>query len=381
MPQIARWQRKAGLDVRLAALYGSSSEAVGPASASREPVWEVPYHFFRCRGPEEYGWSWGLTAWLWRNAREVDLLHLHGLFSYPTLLGSRLARYFHRPYIVSPHGMLDPWALAWKAWKKRPYFKLFDHRTLKRAAALHALTAAEGRQFAALGLQRPTFVLPNGIDPDDYRSVPPRAVLDARYPELRGKRYLLFLGRLHPKKGLDVLLEAFGMLVRRVAGCSDLLLVLAGPDNVGYRAALELAVARYELSQHVRFTGLLEGEEKLSALGAAELFVLPSHSEGFSMAALEAAACGCPVVLSPACNFPEIEAAGGGVIVEPRGEALARALGALLTDPVRRRDMGRRGQALVREKLNWESIAARMIAVYEDILRGDRLAPAWINGH
>lgn len=320
------------------------------------------------RSSGSYLFSWALTRWLWRNVAAYDVVHVHSVFSYPSLAASRIAGSKKRPYVLSPHGMVEPWSLNHKGWKKAPYMRLVERQTLSRAAALHALADAERRNIEALRLSAPVFVLPNGVDLDAFATLPERAAFESRYPETAGKKIVLFMGRIDPKKGLDLLVRAFADVTRRdLAG--RLHLVIAGPDLVDHKAAIENLIAAEGIGESVTFTGLLEDVEKLRALAAADLYVLPSHSEGFSMATLEALAAGCAVVITEACNFPEVTNAGAGVVIQTAVEPLTEALDGLLRDDARRREMGRRGRELVFSRYGWSSIARGMSEVYADVAR------------
>lgn len=337
---------------------------------------EVKIYHFPKQDKGSFVFSWPLTEWLWQHQRNYDLVHVHSVFSYPTLAASRIARRLNQPYIITPHGMAEPWCLSYKAWKKKPYLRLIEHRTLSRSAALHALVVEEGRNLRALKLRAPTFVLPNGVTPEEFRVLHPRQSFESVYPETRGKRIVLFMGRIDPKKGLDLLIEAFAATLRNES-MEDLHLVIAGPDLLGYRATVEKLIKEQNIQHRVTFTGMLSGEIKLAALQAAELFVLPSRSEGFSIAILEALAAGSPVIITRACNFPQVAEARAGKVIPTDAGHLTQALSELLQNEEMRREMGVRGRQLIHEKYNWPVIAAQMSEVYEDILQRRQSSAAW----
>ena len=187
-----------------------------------------------------------------------------------------------------------------------------------------------------------------------------------RYPHIQGKKVILFLGRIAPIKGLDTLVKAFGIIAR---GREDVRLLLVGPDNWRYGTELKKTIIREGVSDKIIFTGMLTGNKKKAAFDCADVFVLPSLSEGFSNALLEAMLCGLPVVISPQCNFPEVEMARAGKIVEVAVEPLANALIELLENSEAGKEMGKRGAKLVKEKYTWDSIADEMLALYEGLIR------------
>jgi glycosyltransferase involved in cell wall biosynthesis len=301
-----------------------------------------------------------------RLAADADLLHIHGLWSHHAVAARRAAERNRKPYIVSAHGMLDPWALHNKTWKKRMYSMLVERKNLAGAACLRALTLDEAADYRRYGLRAPIAVVPNGID------VPPSlwpAAFLRKFPELRGRRIALFLGRVHFKKGLDLLCRAWAAALREPGTH----LVIAGPDSEGTRANLEALIATLGIGPQVTFTGMLERELKWSALAAAHVFVLPSYSEGFSVAVLEALSAGVPVIVSRQCHLPEIAARGCGWVVPTRTAALAEALGeALALTPAGRERYAASGRRLVEECFAWPIVAARMAAVYEWVLGGPR---------
>jgi glycosyltransferase involved in cell wall biosynthesis len=347
------------------------AEADGDARAGGPTV-----RRFAARGGATFAYSRPLARWLEAHAAEYDLLHVHGTFAYPTLAASRAARRAARPFLVTPHGMLEPWALGYKSWKKAPYLRFVERRHLARASALHALVPQEAENLRRLGLPTNTFVLPNGIDSEEFAALPPRAALEELFPSLAGKRLILFVGRIDPKKGLDILVRALARLLRE-GGRGPLHLLVAGPDAVGHRATVEKLVDGLGLRNHVTFAGLLTGAAKYAALNAADVFALPSWSEGFSMAVLEALAAARPVVITHGCNFPEVGEAGGGLVIPTDEAALHDALGRILDSDELRLSMGERGRALVLGRYSWAAIAARLADVYRDILKGQRRAAAW----
>jgi glycosyltransferase involved in cell wall biosynthesis len=281
-----------------------------------------------------------------------DVVHIHGIWQEHCSRTAMLCRRFGKPYVVSAHGMLEPWALRRKAWKKRLYWRTVEQRNLQAAAGLRALTCDEGADYRRLGLLNPVRVIPNGIDLPEQAE--PELFLK-KFPPLRGQRLVLFLGRLHAKKGLDILCRAWARLQSQFP---DTQLVIAGPDEDGTLARIEGLAREAALSGRVTFTGILTGSAKWSALRAASLFVLPSHSEGFSVAVLEALACGVPVLLTRACHFPEVVSAGCGRETGPEEAGIQDCLASLLSLPPKALShMGALGREFVRERFAWSQVA------------------------
>ena len=319
-------------------------------------------------------WPASRGAWLRNRAlqsrfhgtlRDIEGLHIHGLWELSTAVAARAARARALPYIVSAHGMLERWALKNKLWKKRLYSALVERANLRGAACLHALTHAEAGDYRRYGCRNPIAVIPNGVRlPETLSS----SAFLAQHPSLKGKRIVLFLGRIHFKKGLDLLIPAFKALISRHPEAH---LVLAGPDFEGTRARVAAQIAEEGIGNHVLFAGMLRDELKWSALAAAECYVLPSYSEGLSVSVLEAMGVGLPVVITEHCNLPEVaELEAGWVVAAERGP-LESALGEVLANtPAANRAIGAQGRRFVAERFSWHTIARQMSELYSWVAGG-----------
>lgn len=275
---------------------------------------------------------------------DAGVVHVHALWEELQHQACRLAQRLSKPYVVSPHGMLDPWSLGQGRWKKRAYlgWRLRGH--LNRAAAIHCTTAAEARLIEPLGFTAPKWVIPNGVDLTEFASPPQPGAMATdfvcRFPQVSGRPIVLFLSRLHPKKGLDLLLPAFA-----ACGHPEAILVLAGPGAEPYVAGLRAHAIQLGIADRVVFTGMLRGQERVAALRAADLFVLPSYQENFGIAVVEAMAAGTPAIISGQVNLSE-ELAGQGVgqVVRTEVGDLTRALCEWLASSRRRREAGQQGR-------------------------------------
>ena len=286
-------------------------------------------------------------------------LHIHGLWELSTLIAARCAQRFAKPYVVSAHGMLQPWALRNKRWKKSLYSALLERPNLHRASCLHALTPSEAQDYRSYGLNNPIAVIPNGVNIPE--TIDPDVFLND-FPQLRGKRLVLFLSRIHYKKGLDILSKAWISFAKRLPEAH---LVLAGPDFENTQRSIETMVADAKLQDRVTFTGMLNDRLKWSALQAAECFVLPSYSEGLSISVLEALGVGIPVIVTRQCNLPEVRDHGCGWVIEPNSQDLESALNDCLnSSKAAIYQMSLRGRGLIREKYSWEVIGRQMSALY-----------------
>lgn len=292
--------------------------------------------------------------------RAADFVHLHGVWEPLLWITGQAARRHGVPYVVTPHGMLDPWSLRQRWLKKRLALWLGYRQMLNGAAFLHTLNADEARLVAPLELRCAVEVIPNGVFVEELEPLPQPGSFYHDHPMLQGRPFILFLGRLHYKKGLDYLAQAFEIVASEDPRAC---LVVAGPDD-GARAGFEKQISRAKLTDRVYLTGSIYGLDKLKALVDAACFCLPSRQEGFSMAIVEAMACGVPVVISDACHFPEVAQVGAGDVVSLDGSAVARSVKRLLGDAPLRDRMGRAGRELVVSRYTWSRIAQHMIDAY-----------------
>lgn len=295
-----------------------------------------------------------------RNLLEsADGVHIHGLWEQSTATGVTTARALRKPYILSAHGMLEPWALSNKRFKKKLYAALFERANVCGAACLHALTHAEARDYRRFGATGPIAVIPNGVTLPS--SLAPDTFLE-QFPFLRGKRILLFLGRIHYKKGLELLVESWSELAFRHPEAH---LVLAGPDFEGTKARIEKLIGERGLSERVTFTGMLRQELKWSALAAAQCFVLPSYSEGLSVSVLEAMGIGLPVIITEQCNLPEVKQLGAGWEIQSEVGQLTSAIQDFLSNSIASNvEIGTRGRTLVRTRYDWDTVSESMAELY-----------------
>jgi len=300
-------------------------------------------------------------------AARSSVIHIHGLWREHGAAAIAAATKRKIPYVYSVHGMLNGRALEAKRWKKKIYAALIERRNLQGASALRAFTRFEAESYQNFGVKRPVVVIPNGVHLPKNQSS--RLFLDT-FPALVGKQLILYMGRLHAHKGLDLLVRAWSRMAARFP---DVHLVLAGPDELDTKARLDSLAEELGVARRVTFTGNLSGDLKWSALWAAEMFVLPSLSEALSVGVLEALACSRPVILTRGCNFPEVEMHQAGIIIERNENDLERALTDVLRLSSRERsEMGARGRNFVKSKYSWASVAQSTANVYDWLLGGNR---------
>ncbi len=303
-----------------------------------------------------------MNAYLNRMVPEVDIVHTHMPFVYPTYAAARAARRYGKRLFYHQRGNFDPERLKFRGMKKRAYIRAVELPIMRSATMLIALTEAEARNYLALGIDTPCRIIPNGVDVAQYRQEP-RSGGNERWRIPAGASVILFLSRVHPIKGADKLLDAFIRLRDR---CPNAVLVMAGPDEWGVEGRYREKVRSAGLGERVVFPGMVSGEDKLDLLARADLFCLPSKAEGFSMAVLEALASATPVLLSPGCHFPEVEAAGAGRISPADPSAMASAMESMLGEPDRLREMGRKGRAFIAQCYSWDRIADQLVEAYRE---------------
>jgi glycosyltransferase involved in cell wall biosynthesis len=300
---------------------------------------------------------------------DIDVVHTHLPFIYPTFIAGKLSKLYSKPLFYHQRGVLDPERLNFRAFKKKWYIKLVERPIINNATTLIALSKYEVESFRAIcSEQKVIHTIPNGINIGDYRIISTeREILgiSSQAP------VILFLGRIHPIKGADVLIEAF-FLVNKVI--PEAVLVMAGPDEFNLESRFKSIVRERGLTQKILFPGMVTGEFKKNLLARANIFALPSAGEGFSMAILEALASENAVIISPGCHFPEIEENNAGLVVSIDPSEWAKALIKLISNPETMNTMGRNGRILVAKEYTWDKITDEMIKTYmEGILRNKEL--------
>ena len=324
--------------------------------------------YFGRRSPRGYFYSPAMAAELRRRAADFDLLHVHGLWCHTNLAVRRAALRAGVPYVATLHGGLDPEMMR-KGWlKKRVYWGACERRNLDAASALVALTEEERRQVEARKVRAPVAVIPHGLDGSQYAETPPRALLRDLHPSLVSAPYVLFLGRLHPKKGVELLLAALPTVLSHAP---DLRLVVAGTGEAPYEAALRSAGARLGEGR-VLFVGHVGGDTKRALLAHALAFCLPSRSEGLPAACLEALFSRTPVVISRACHLPEVATEGAGFVVDRTPDAIAQAVVQLAADGELQTRMAAQARVYALRDFEGQVIAQRTLALYHRVAASRR---------
>lgn len=318
---------------------------------------------FPARRPYRLVYSPGLRDAMREEVAGYDVVHVHSLYLYPQFAAAREAARRGVPYVVSPHGALDPWLRRRGRLQKAAAGLLWQRRMLSGAAALHFTSEEEARLAADVAPGVPRIVVPLGIRWADYETLPPAESFRARYLGGSSAAVVLTLGRITAKKGLDVLIRSFALATPE----QEAWLVIAGPDDEGLQPGLAELAEREGVAGRVVFTGMLHGEEKLAALAAADVWALPSHTENFGIAVVEALAAGKAAVISPAVNLAgEMGEAGAAVVAAPEPEAFSAALAELLGDSERRAELGARAREFSR-RYDWGALGPRLVEMYRAV--------------
>jgi glycosyltransferase involved in cell wall biosynthesis len=316
-------------------------------------------------GPQRLGRSPLMRAWLESEGRNgmLRLIHNHSIWMMPNVYPGWVAKKYKVPYVVSPRGAFSEWAMASGSRIKRIFWPLMQRPSLEAVTCWHATAESEYRDIRRLGFRQPVAVIPNGVD----------------IPEMPEKdesqnHTLLFLGRIHPKKGLDMLLPAWKAIQDRFPSWR---LRIVGPDNSGYLIKMHRFASDLGL-QRVEFYGPLYGKDKWTAYRNADLFILPSYSENFGMAVAEALASGLPAIVSKGAPWEGLGARNAGRWIDNNIDALIGCLEELMSCNSETLDkMGQRGRMWMEQEYSWDKIGQKMAETYQYLLNGGQLPP-WV---
>jgi len=369
--ELTRYQALAGLDVTVFSTNKDNPEGVIDVPVNvpvlKNGVW---FYYFSVQFSPLLV-SLPMAFELVRSLKNFDLVHIHGLYRFPTTLAAYLSRKYRIPYVIQPHGSLAPFLYKRSSRNilaKRIYERMFDLPNLNAASAIHFTTPEEKVKTAFLNLKPPGIIVSNGIDWTRFESLPSKGNM-RRKLGLGDAPMILFLGRINFKKGFDLLVEAFAKVA---AHRNDAVLVIAGPDNEGYAKVVREHIERRELATNVHWPGMLHGREVLEAYVDADVFVLPSYSENFGIAVAEAMACGLPVVISDQVDiWPEVSGAGSGYVVRLDSREIADAILAIIDDKALRMRMGAAGRNFARSRYAYHRIVQELDKVYEEIINSE----------
>lgn len=371
MPALARSLVDVGLSVTIV-----TTDDDGPQKHAQVALGtEIPgdcgatYFYFR-KNTEFYKFSWPLTCWLWRHISDFDVVHIHALFSYASTAAALIARQKAVPYVIRPLGVLNRWGMQnRRRIVKAISFQLIESRILRGAGAIHYTSRIEQREAeiatSTLGITRSAAIpLPiarvrSAADPERFF---------AKFPGARNKQIVLFLSRIHPKKGIELLLDAFCEIHRKHPSA---VVVIAGEGDPAYVSVLKRKANEMKIADYVIWSGYLSGEEKWAAFAAATVFVLPSFSENFGIAAAEALARGVPAVITEGVGLSEeVQAANAGMVVKPTTHTIVCALDDLLRNADKRREFAANGQQLAINRFSSEQVGQMLKDLYRELAAG-----------
>ncbi|MEM8810102.1 MAG: hormogonium polysaccharide biosynthesis glycosyltransferase HpsP [Cyanobacteria bacterium P01_G01_bin.38] len=337
-----------------------------------QPVAQDGYEviYFRCSPFRRYKFSLGLLSWLRQHAQQYDLAHIHALFSPVSTASASVARWQGLPYIMRPLGTLDPADLQKKKQFKQVYVSLFERANLKGAAAIHFTSPQEAKVSERFGLTTQDLVMPLGVSLPEFHQPEAEAAQAVReqFKIAAGVPIVLFMSRVDPKKGLDLLLPALEQL--KQAGVPfHFVLSGANPQDRAYERAIATQIQASSLNDCTTLTGFVSGDLKAQLLQAADLFVLPSYYENFGIAVAEAMMMGKPVVISDQVHiWPNIQSSESGWVVPCEAAPLKTALQQALSEADERQRRGKNAQQYATANYGWDAIAQRMIQTYQELL-------------
>jgi glycosyltransferase involved in cell wall biosynthesis len=361
---VARGLARQGLDTHVAT---TNDNQPNPLEVPlNRPVKEdgVTYHYFP-RQTRFYICSLPFSNWLWRSAGEYDLIHIHTVFSYCSNIAAWMAHQKAIPYVIRPLGVLNRWGFEnRRPMVKQMSFALVEKRLLSRAAVVQYTTEQERDEAAGLGFPHRPVVIPNPVEIASTGSEV-RGQFRAQYPELSDRRIVLFLSRIDPKKGIDLLLPAFREVLRQDPRAA---LVIAGEGEPALVERLHRMASELGIADSVFWPGFLSGARRTAAFADADLFVLPSYSENFGMAPVEAMGFGLPIAITDQVGIhKEVSEAKAGIVTTVSSEAIASALLLLLREDGLRPEMGRNARRLAASRYSVEAVASRLRDLYVEL--------------
>lgn len=309
-------------------------------------------YLFKNQAGGTWSFSWPLWRWLKSNIKNYNVVHITGIFTFPVLAAAMLSKKFGIPYILRPAGTLDVYPMAQKSFRKKLYYKLVIERYVKGAAAIHVTSQKEKEQVGLIGINDNCFIAPLGVDANSSTK------LFRKDDHLR----ILFLSRIHQKKGLPILLEAVSLLVKSNTTIS---LTIAGNGSEKYLGELKDLIKKLEIEEVVKFSGFVEGEKKSHLFDETDIFVLPSYQENFGIAVVEALAAGMPVIVSDQVAIADdiIEAGAGHVVPVDQPEELAKAI-SLYTKLENRQLASKKAIDLVKSKYSLSALQENLHSLY-----------------
>jgi glycosyltransferase involved in cell wall biosynthesis len=361
--------RDCGIDAEIATTNDDGDNLLDVPLGKSTIYDRIPTYFFSRFSPQvpalrEFAFSGSFTTWLFQNITKYDLIHVHALFSYTSTVAMTIARFKGVPYITTPHGLLCEWSLQQSAQKKQGYLKLIERSNLDRADAIHVTCEQERDDVLASNFKSPTFVLPLALT-EIPAQIPNAANLLRHSLNLpTDEPIILFLSRLHYKKGLEYLIPALGNLQNQ-----RFTFVIAGNGTLVYEAEIRELLVKSGIEDRTRMVGFVEGDRKNLLIQGADLFALTSHSENFGISVLEALVVGTPVLVTPGVGLATVVKDNDiGYVANLDIEAITQALDRHLSDPDRAKLMGIHAREFTLEHYTWDRIATNLVRVYQSVV-------------
>jgi glycosyltransferase involved in cell wall biosynthesis len=362
VPAIAEGLRKLGTDVTVLTTNGRGNPGLPSIPPGLREVNAVPVYYFGRIGPARYFFCHGIIEYLARHLGSYDLIHIHGLWTFPVLISSRFCQIYKKPYLITLHGQLVEWAINRKKTKKRLYMSVFEANTIVHSELIHFTSEFEKQSTIKRYSNLKSVVIPNPVAVEKFLCIRPLS------EEQCANRKVTFLivGRLHPVKGFDLLLPALA----RAKAASDIELLIVGPDQGGYLTDITEMVHSLSLTDNVRYLGLLRDSDLLEAYERSQVIVVPSYQENFGMVAAEGMASARPVIVSNRVGISDIVAEQkAGWVCDLSVPSLTNAIKYVCHNPELLNETGLNGRKAALEHFTPESISARLQKAYENILR------------
>ncbi|MGB2705792.1 MAG: glycosyltransferase [Candidatus Omnitrophota bacterium] len=367
--EITKALNKRGIQAEIATTNDNGDGLLDVPLGVRTIYKDVPVWFFSRFSPpfrplREYVFSTQLTGWLWKNITKYQLIHVHALFSYVTTAVMIISRLKNIPYIIRPNGMLCEWSLRQRVLQKNVYLALFERENIEKSRMIEFTSIQEKKEASSLGFKPDSFILPYALHRPS--SIPEARKLLREFLKVpQDEPVILFISRLHLKKGLDPLIPALGKIKD-----SRFVFVVAGSGSRDYEVKINNLLSASDIHSRTHCVGFVQGRTKELFLQGADIFVLPSYSESFGLAVLEAMACRLPVVITDRVGiYTDVKEYGAGIVTRCDAGEAAWAIGKLLNDENLRKSMGENGKRLAEERFTWDKVADKLVGVYREIVK------------